>query len=145
MNTEQVVAERQQHNKCSIGVYCSEHSFIPMNEAEELRDKLEVAIDGDHRNIKEFRDALRTLLEQVDARDSCAYLSANRAANAEDIRAQGWSVAVHNDYKIDGVSHTFWLFTKNGQAIKGEGRTDADALYEVRKLISKGPINVSQT
>jgi hypothetical protein len=47
------------------------------------------------------------------------------------LRAKGWTVAVHNDYRLDGVAHTFWLFTKNGAALKGEGLTDHDALAEV--------------
>jgi hypothetical protein len=58
-----------------------------------------------------------------------------QASVPDDIRALGWSVAVHNDYRIDGQSHTFWLFTKGGRAVKGEGRTDADALNAVRKQI----------
>ena len=53
-------------------------------------------------------------------------------AVADDIRALGWVVAVHNDYRLDGEAHTFWLFTKDGRAIKGEGRTDAEALDRVR-------------
>lgn len=33
---------------------------------------------------------------------------------------------------------TFWLFTKGDQAVKGEGRTDRDALNEVRRKIDLG-------
>lgn len=45
------------------------------------------------------------------------------------LRAEGWSVAVHNDYRINGESHTFWLFTHdNGRWVKGEARTDREAL-----------------
>jgi hypothetical protein len=45
------------------------------------------------------------------------------------LRGYGWSVAVHNDYRQDGESHTFWLFTRADRRwIKGEGRTDYDAL-----------------
>lgn len=47
------------------------------------------------------------------------------------IRARGWSVAVHNDYKQEGVHHTFWLFTKDGKAVKGEGPDDVTALKDV--------------
>ena len=53
----------------------------------------------------------------------------------DDIRAAGWAVAVHNDYRQDGKAHTFWLFTKDGRAIKGEGLTDAEALDQVREAI----------
>ncbi len=47
------------------------------------------------------------------------------------VRALGWAVAVHNDYRLNGVSHTFWLFTKGESALKGEGLTDADAVSAV--------------
>lgn len=55
----------------------------------------------------------------------------------DDIRARGWTVAVHNDYRQDGKPHTFWLFTKGGRAVKGEGPTDAEALDEVRKALGE--------
>ena len=47
-----------------------------------------------------------------------------------EIRAAGWAVAVHNDYRLNGEAHTFWLFTHSdeGRYVKGEGRTDAEAL-----------------
>ena len=46
------------------------------------------------------------------------------------LRSDGWSVAVHNDYRQDGEPHTFWLLTRDGRAVKGEGRTDEEALGE---------------
>jgi hypothetical protein len=58
----------------------------------------------------------------------------------DDIRAKGWSVAVHNDYKIEGRNYTFWLFTKGNCAIKGEGPTDQDALNSVREQLIRFPI-----
>lgn len=54
----------------------------------------------------------------------------------EALRADGWSVAVHNDYRLNGEAHTFWLFTKDGRAVKGEGRTDAEALDAVRAALA---------
>lgn len=53
------------------------------------------------------------------------------------IRNQGWAVAVHNDYKLSGLNYTFWLFTKEGRCVKGEGRTDLDALRLVSLEIDK--------
>lgn len=47
------------------------------------------------------------------------------------LRDDGWTVAVHNDYRLNGEPHTFWLFTKNGRAVKGEGSTDEEALAEI--------------
>jgi hypothetical protein len=44
-------------------------------------------------------------------------------------------VAVHNDYRLNGELHTFWLFTKDDRAVKGEGKTDAEALAIVADAI----------
>lgn len=45
------------------------------------------------------------------------------------LRSDGWSVAVHNDYRLNGEAKTFWLFTHaSGRWIKGEGATDDEAL-----------------
>lgn len=51
------------------------------------------------------------------------------------IRERGWSVAVHNDYNLGGVSYTFWLFTKGIYFAKGEAKTDEDALKKVTDQI----------
>lgn len=58
------------------------------------------------------------------------------SASPDDLRAAGWAVAVHNDYRLDGHAHTFWLVTKEGRAVKGEGRTDAEALDAIRAEVS---------
>ena len=58
-----------------------------------------------------------------------------RAHNADDIRNTGWSVAVHNDYTLNGERFTFWLFTKGDRCVKGEGETDAAALDSVREQL----------
>lgn len=55
----------------------------------------------------------------------------------DEIRAAGWLVAVHNDYKIGGVPYTFWLFTKAGRAVKGKGKTDEEALRVVMEEIRR--------
>lgn len=55
----------------------------------------------------------------------------------EALRGAGWSVAVHNDYRINGEAMTFWLFTHPcGRWIKGEGRTDAEALTAARAALA---------
>ncbi len=56
-----------------------------------------------------------------------------------DIRQAGWSVAVHNDYRIGEKSYTFWLFTKDDRCVKGEGRSDAEALDAVRSKLRVQP------
>jgi hypothetical protein len=58
-------------------------------------------------------------------------------ASADDIRAQGWAVAIHNDYSLGGIPHTFWLFTRDGISVKGEGLSDVQALDAVRKQITE--------
>jgi hypothetical protein len=59
-----------------------------------------------------------------------------RAALPDDLRSSGWSVAVHNDYRINGVPMTFWLLTKGDRCIKGEGLTDSDALTAARAALA---------
>lgn len=54
-----------------------------------------------------------------------------RTFTADDLRNQGWTVAVHNDYRLHGEAHTFWMFTKGDRALKGEGRTDQEALAQI--------------
>lgn len=42
-------------------------------------------------------------------------------------------VAVHNDYVLNGRRFTFWIFTHpSGRYVKGEGSTDAEALWQCR-------------
>jgi len=65
--------------------------------------------------------------------------SALRAASPDDLRARGWTVAVHNDYRNHGNPYTFWLLTKGNRCVKGEGVTDAEALNEIRDFLQKNP------
>jgi len=58
-----------------------------------------------------------------------------RASSPQDIRDKGWAVTVHNDYRQGGESHTFWEFSKGNRCVRGEGRTDAEALNIVRTAI----------
>lgn len=58
------------------------------------------------------------------------------AGMLRELRGLGWSVAVHNDYRLDGVAYTFWLFTcptDDGfmRAIRGEATTDEAAVASV--------------
>lgn len=49
----------------------------------------------------------------------------------ERLRAADWSVACHNDYRLNGQRMTFWLLTHpSGRWVKGEGPTDEAALAE---------------
>lgn len=64
---------------------------------------------------------------------------AGAASSPDDLRAAGWSVGVHNDYHQDGRPMTFWLVTRNGRELHGEGPTDADALDAIRAQLRKDP------
>lgn len=60
------------------------------------------------------------------------------------LREAGWTVAVHNDYRLHGKPHVFWLWTHpSGVWAKGEGETDEAALLQaedqVRERTPKPP------
>lgn len=76
-------------------------------------------------------------LEQVTAISLGHFTTTTTRAqgSADDIRAEGWNVAVHNDYRLNGRGHTFWLFTKGDECVKGEGFSDAEALNQIRDAI----------
>lgn len=62
----------------------------------------------------------------------------------QELRENGWRVAVHNDYRLNGEDMTFWLMTHQcGLYLKGEGKTDADALLQIedqaRKVFAPSP------
>ena len=59
----------------------------------------------------------------------------SQQATPDDIRAAGWMVAVHNNYRQDGKLHIFWLFTKGDRAVQGEGTTDAQALNKIQRQL----------
>lgn len=52
------------------------------------------------------------------------------------LRANGWIVAVHNDYRQSGKQRTFWLMTHaDGTYVKGEGDTDMEALRFIEEKV----------
>lgn len=64
-------------------------------------------------------------------------LGQEQDANADDLRLEGWTVAVHNDYRLNGLLHTFWLLTHpDGRYVIGEGRTDREALGKIRAVLA---------
>jgi hypothetical protein len=57
----------------------------------------------------------------------------------ERIRDAGWSVAVHNDYRVLGAPNTFWLFTHpSGLWLKAEATTDREALESIWRSVQRG-------
>lgn len=57
-----------------------------------------------------------------------------------ELRALGLSVAIHNDYRLNGEDHTFWLLVRaDGMSYKGEGKTDHEALTRVAMAVAHQP------
>lgn len=67
----------QDQQRCIIGEYCRLHGFIHGAEAEELRQGIEVLRDGTRGKF--HRQQLQELLDDVDARDSAAFVEARPA------------------------------------------------------------------
>ena len=76
--------------------------------------------------------------DKIDGRWVCGFCLPN-SGSPDDLRALGWSVAVHNDYRQNGLSYTFWLMVQGERALKGEGRTDGEALNQIREALKKSP------
>ncbi len=56
----------------------------------------------------------------------------------DDLRAAGWTVAIHNDYRQQGKHRTFYLLThSNGFWVKGEADSDQAALVACRDEIER--------
>jgi hypothetical protein len=53
----------------------------------------------------------------------------------DEIRAAGWTVAAHADFAVLRATRTFWIFTKGGHVVRGEGTTDREALERVAREI----------
>ena len=55
----------------------------------------------------------------------------------ESLRCAGLTVAAHNDYRLGGKAHTFWLMVdKTGMSYKGEGQSDRIALRAVERMFN---------
>jgi hypothetical protein len=91
--------------------------------ASDTRGALEKAIEGE---IASWRKGVE---------DANRISQRYGAGSPDDLRTAGWAVAVHNDYRLSGAPHTFWLLTKGDRCVKGEGRADAEALDEIRRAV----------
>ena len=83
----------------------------------------------------ELRTALRAVASNKAINERAARGSLEELL--DKFRQNGWRVAVHNDYSKDGEWHTFWLFAKGNQCIKGEAKTDIEALQIARKEVRR--------
>ena len=93
---------------------------------ESLMDLYSKALDENRAQRSTLATTQAELAEVTAERDAL------RRASPEDLRAKGWAVAIHNDYRILMQPHTFWLMTRDGRAVKGEGPTDTTALDAIR-------------
>ena len=108
-------AEKAEAKATNLARWCQDYSVTLLREQEEVYH-LQLTIDAAEAREAKLREAL-----------------------VDDLRQQGWSVAVHNDYRQDGRYVTFWLLTRrNGHWIKGEGETDAQALNQCRAALADG-------
>lgn len=89
---------------------------------------------GEYSDLPPLNDSRRTPSPLMAAGEAAPQASAE---SVNDLRSAGWTVAVHNDYRLNGKPHTFWLFTKGDRAIKGEGSTDQEALDQCRALAAR--------
>ena len=70
--------------------------------------------------------------------------TSNGSARLARLRGAGWMVAVHNDYRKDRRSYTFWLLTHaDGRWVKGEAETDEEALKMCEE--AAGPVETKET
>jgi hypothetical protein len=89
---------------------------------------IEVLADGSIKDLgpaPELKTVIRDATGEAESRPSAEEVLAG-------FRADGWMVAVHNDYRVNGEAFTFWLLTKGDRCAKGEGRTDLEALNAIR-------------
>jgi hypothetical protein len=111
-----------------------------------LNDKVTVTESTGVRKIKQLHQVMYDYGKDLGAPTFVPVISPyieldhNDASNPDDIRADGWLVVCHNDYRQDGVLMTFWSFAKGRQYCCADGVTDADALSKIRNKIG-----ISQT
>lgn len=72
------MSAKAKQRACIIGKFCARHEFVHGAEAEELRKKLERFADTDETGDANWA---RRILDETDARDSCAWVEVNKAIN----------------------------------------------------------------
>lgn len=112
------------------------HELIAGHIRQAVREvQLRAAETGGWLWMGDGHDDLGSMADQMEVRITAGQL--RRLLPAEDLRAAGWSVAVHNDYLLNGERWTFWGFSKGREWVRGEGRTDKEALDQVRAELKR--------
>lgn len=122
---------QQSNNLCYFGEqpYSSTASFTKHKSTDQI------TIYEDSRKIyQENYLLLNSNLSEENTKFACEF----PWSSPNDLRKLGWSVAVHNDYKLNSENYTFWLMIKGNIALKGEGKTDEEALNQIREQILRG-------
>lgn len=113
--------------KCIIGEYCRRHGFIHGAEAEELRSRIEKILAGidweGRQDVATIAEAgteldrqIRVMLDEVDARDSAAYLSTRTDGEAPTELGQAAVQAPRNPERVRRLARGFaaeWLRPDN--------------------------------
>lgn len=108
-----------------------------------VKHKVHQADKDVEESIAQYQHYLRYMRKYADGAPREVFPRLDPAC-PDDLRAKGWSVGVHNDYRLNGAAHTFWLFTKGDYQVKGEGLTDADALNQVRQAVESLEKRISE-
>lgn len=90
------------------------------------------SVSAQGNTLSEAVDKCRALVRSMEGVTSDSKLQLTYS-----IRARGWAVGVHNDYRSNGVPSTFWMFTKGDFCVRGEGPNDEIALAIVRREIER--------
>jgi hypothetical protein len=89
--------------------------------------------------LRNIAASVRAALAPEQREDAEPQEGTREALNLETLRERGWSVAVHNDYRLNGERFTFWLLTRGDRCVKGEGRTDAEAFEQIAAALAAPP------
>lgn len=90
-----------------------------------------------HISLRDLRQILEQHLIVVNPTEKAA---AQAGMILNQLRQAGWTIAVHNDYRLQGEAYTFYCLTHpSGWHVVGEGKTDADALRICRARIDNLP------
>jgi hypothetical protein len=102
-----------------------------------MKDVIVALFSAQNQEIALLKSQLRTKQQALDEALKSLEVKPKMKLMLDELRDDGWAVAAHNDYRLDGQSYTFWLFTRGNQCVRGEGLTDTAALIRVQNAIAE--------